>query len=299
MENDELENNGNENDGSPERGHIGTDAEARKDVKNELERKLQFLDFADFRTRDGRRFGPYYRVAFRQNDRQRSIYLGRSQSLADRVANLLAELRRPTHQRRAVHQQEEEGAHEQNEQEQRHGKADAKRQRVDRPVGAASVPHQVNQRGSQRQQDAGQGNQDNDAHELGLTGRRIIPPAAVLRRKVIVAVLAGVAGVVLTTSLGNWQTRRGDEKAARQAQWTAAIEHEPNLEVRQGQAVRFVLEGGRVAGVEDQIGVRYGARAVVVTTGSRTFFGRSVACERTTGPNARPPPRNCGTRAEP
>jgi surfeit locus 1 family protein len=45
---------------------------------------------------------------------------------------------------------------------------------------------------------------------------------------VIIAVLAGVAGVVLTTSLGNWQTRRGDEKAARQAQWTAAIGHEPN-----------------------------------------------------------------------
>jgi tRNA uridine 5-carboxymethylaminomethyl modification enzyme len=46
------------------------------------------------------------------------------------------------------------------------------------------------------------------------------------------------------------------------------IEHEPNLEVRQGQAVGFVLEGDRVAGVEDQIGVRYGARAVVVTTGT-------------------------------
>jgi tRNA uridine 5-carboxymethylaminomethyl modification enzyme len=46
------------------------------------------------------------------------------------------------------------------------------------------------------------------------------------------------------------------------------IEHEANLEVRQGQAVRFVLEGDRVAGVEDQIGVRYGARAVIVTTGT-------------------------------
>src|SRR5213593_2192918 len=46
------------------------------------------------------------------------------------------------------------------------------------------------------------------------------------------------------------------------------VESEPNLEVRQGQAVRFVLDRGRVAGVEDQIGVRYGARAVVVTTGT-------------------------------
>jgi len=46
------------------------------------------------------------------------------------------------------------------------------------------------------------------------------------------------------------------------------VERAPNLEVRQGQAARFVLEGGRVAGVEDQIGVRYGARAVIATTGT-------------------------------
>jgi tRNA uridine 5-carboxymethylaminomethyl modification enzyme len=46
------------------------------------------------------------------------------------------------------------------------------------------------------------------------------------------------------------------------------VEHEPRLEVRQGQATRFIVEGGRVAGVEDQIGVRYRARAVVVTAGT-------------------------------
>src|SRR5438876_3392930 len=43
------------------------------------------------------------------------------------------------------------------------------------------------------------------------------------------------------------------------------IEHEPNLEVRQGQAARFVLHAGRVAGGEVQLGVRPWARAVVVT----------------------------------
>jgi surfeit locus 1 family protein len=47
--------------------------------------------------------------------------------------------------------------------------------------------------------------------------------------KVIVAVIAGVAGVVLTVSLGNWQTRRGDEKAARQAQWDDALARSPNI----------------------------------------------------------------------
>ena len=39
---------------------------------------------------------------------------------------------------------------------------------------------------------------------------------------------------------------------------------------RAGRArrARFVLEGGRVVGVEDQLGVRYGARAVVITAGT-------------------------------
>src|SRR6201996_3062848 len=41
------------------------------------------------------------------------------------------------------------------------------------------------------------------------------------------------------------------------------------------------------------------ADSACLSASARTFFGRSVACERTTGPKARPPPRNCGTRAEP
>src|SRR4030095_2075119 len=43
---------------------------------------------------------------------------------------------------------------------------------------------------------------------------------------------------------------------------------EPGLEVRQVQAARFIVAGGRVAGVEDQLGVAYAARAVVVTAGT-------------------------------
>src|ERR1700743_1805741 len=41
------------------------------------------------------------------------------------------------------------------------------------------------------------------------------------------------------------------------------------------------------------------AESACRSASARTFFGRANACERTTGPNARPPPRNCGTRAEP
>lgn len=48
-----------------------------------------------------------------------------------------------------------------------------------------------------------------------------------LTPRVVVALLAGIAGFALTTSLGNWQTRRGDEKAARQAQWDEALASSP------------------------------------------------------------------------
>jgi tRNA uridine 5-carboxymethylaminomethyl modification enzyme len=46
------------------------------------------------------------------------------------------------------------------------------------------------------------------------------------------------------------------------------VESEPGLDVRQGQAVRFLIEGGRVTGVEDAIGTRYQSAAVVVTAGT-------------------------------
>jgi tRNA uridine 5-carboxymethylaminomethyl modification enzyme len=40
------------------------------------------------------------------------------------------------------------------------------------------------------------------------------------------------------------------------------------LDVRQGQAIRFLTEGGRVVGVEDGIGTRYQSAAVVITAGT-------------------------------
>ena len=63
-------------------------------------------------------------------------------------------------------------------------------------------------------------------------------------------------------------TRAQCDRARYRAAMKRTVETEPRLEVRQGQAVRFVLAGGRVAGVEDRLGVRCGARAVVVTAGT-------------------------------
>lgn len=75
-----------------------------------------------------------------------------------------------------------------------------------------------------------------------------------LPAKVIVAVLAGVVGVALTTSLGNWQTRRGDEKAARQAQWNDALARAPGL----------VANGEHAAAVARQLPQRVQARGTFV-----------------------------------
>lgn len=47
------------------------------------------------------------------------------------------------------------------------------------------------------------------------------------RRKPIAALIVAAAGIALTISLGNWQSRRGDAKEALQAEWDAAQRHEP------------------------------------------------------------------------
>jgi tRNA uridine 5-carboxymethylaminomethyl modification enzyme len=63
-------------------------------------------------------------------------------------------------------------------------------------------------------------------------------------------------------------TRAQCDRARYRARMKQTVEREPRLDVRQAQAARFVVEGGRVVGVEDAIGVRHHGRAVVVTTGT-------------------------------
>ena len=48
-----------------------------------------------YRTRGNKRYGPYYRVAYRIAGRQCSLYLGRCKQLADQVRQLLAKLQHP------------------------------------------------------------------------------------------------------------------------------------------------------------------------------------------------------------
>jgi tRNA uridine 5-carboxymethylaminomethyl modification enzyme len=63
-------------------------------------------------------------------------------------------------------------------------------------------------------------------------------------------------------------TRAQCDRARYRAAMKQTVEAQPNLDVRQGQARQLVVERGAVVGVEDQVGVRYDARAVVVTAGT-------------------------------
>jgi len=48
----------------------------------------------------------------------------------------------------------------------------------------------------------------------------------------------------------------------------AIVEREPRLHLRQTLVERLIVENGRIVGVQDQTGVFYGAKAVVITTGT-------------------------------
>jgi tRNA uridine 5-carboxymethylaminomethyl modification enzyme len=63
-------------------------------------------------------------------------------------------------------------------------------------------------------------------------------------------------------------TRAQCDRARYRGAMKQTVEAQPGLDVRQGQARHFLVAGGRVVGVEDQVGVRYQARAVVVTAGT-------------------------------
>jgi tRNA uridine 5-carboxymethylaminomethyl modification enzyme len=63
-------------------------------------------------------------------------------------------------------------------------------------------------------------------------------------------------------------TRAQCDRARYRAVMKQAVEAAPRLDVRQGHAARILVEGGRARGVVDAIGVRYEARAVVLTAGT-------------------------------
>src|SRR5215475_6476986 len=63
-------------------------------------------------------------------------------------------------------------------------------------------------------------------------------------------------------------TRAQCDRARYRAAMKRAVEAQPGLDVRQGQAARILVEGGRAVGVSDQFGVRYRGAATVITAGT-------------------------------
>ncbi|MGD8741394.1 MAG: tRNA uridine-5-carboxymethylaminomethyl(34) synthesis enzyme MnmG [Desulfobacterales bacterium] len=63
-------------------------------------------------------------------------------------------------------------------------------------------------------------------------------------------------------------SRTQNDKIRYHTAMKAVIETQPNLDLKQTMAERLIVEGKRVAGVEDHIGFGYQARAVVLATGT-------------------------------
>ena len=82
--------------------------------------------------------------------------------------------------------------------------------------------------------------------------------------------MTGIQFRMLNTKKGPsvWAPRAQCDKKAYQFRLKWICEQEPNLFLQQGQAAQLILEDGRVSGVETQLGVRYLAQTVVITTGT-------------------------------
>jgi len=89
----------------------------------------------------------------------------------------------------------------------------------------------------------------------------------------LVADQASIQFKMLNRSKGPavWSLRSQADKQVYRNLMKSCVESQHGLDLKQGEIVRVLLEGGRVAGVESSIGIRYRSRAVVLTTG--TFLG--------------------------
>ena len=73
------------------------------------------------------------------------------------------------------------------------------------------------------------------------------------------------------------------DKKAYQFRLKWVLEHSPRLHLLQGNAVRILVENDAVVGVETNLGLRYRARSVVVTTGTFMRGLLHVGLQQTTG----------------
>jgi len=82
--------------------------------------------------------------------------------------------------------------------------------------------------------------------------------------------LSGLQFRMLNTKKGPavWAPRAQCDKKAYQFRMKWVCEREPNLDLRQDQALKLIHKDGRVLGVETALGVRYLGKTVIITTGT-------------------------------
>lgn len=82
--------------------------------------------------------------------------------------------------------------------------------------------------------------------------------------------MTGLQFRMLNTKKGPsvWAPRAQCDKKAYQFRLKWICEREPNLDVKQGQVARLILEDGQVHGVETTLGVQYRGDATIITTGT-------------------------------
>ena len=82
--------------------------------------------------------------------------------------------------------------------------------------------------------------------------------------------MTGLQFRMLNTKKGPsvWAPRAQCDKKAYQFRMKWVCERQPNLDIQQGQAARFVHKDREVCGVETTLGVRYLGKTVIVTTGT-------------------------------
>ena len=96
-----------------------------------------------------------------------------------------------------------------------------------------------------------------------------------------------------------WSLRAQADRRLYQQVMKRTLERQENLTLRQGEVVDVRTEGGRVSGVVLRTGAVYGAKAVIVATG--TFLrGRTVVgeCVEESGPDGMHPSRELAGRLE-
>jgi tRNA uridine 5-carboxymethylaminomethyl modification enzyme len=86
----------------------------------------------------------------------------------------------------------------------------------------------------------------------------------------VVADEAGIQFRLLNTSRGPavWSPRAQEDKAAYRTVMRRALEHTPNLFIKQAEVTELLFDGKAIVGMELLDGRRVGAKAVILTTGT-------------------------------